>query len=112
MEIFLFYFIYFLYFFGCVGSQLHHVGSSVAVVARGLLSSCGAQAPEHSGLCSLWHVGSLVEARKLSSCGARASLPRGLWDLSSPTRDRTRVPCIGRRILYHCTAREVPVEIF
>ena len=26
---------------------------------------------------------------------------------SSPTRDRTRVPCIGRRILIHHTTREV-----
>ena len=26
---------------------------------------------------------------------------------SSPTRDRTRVPCIGRWILNHCTTREV-----
>ena len=31
-----------------------------------------------------------------------------MWDLSSPTRDRTCVPCIGRRILNHWTAREVP----
>ena len=28
---------------------------------------------------------------------------------SSWIRDRTRVPCIGRRILNHCTTREVPV---
>ena len=32
----------------------------------------------------------------------------GMWDLSSPTRDRTRTPCIGRRSLNHWTAREVP----
>ena len=25
--------------------------------------------------------------------------PCGLWNLSSPTRDRTRTPCIGRRSL-------------
>ena len=31
-----------------------------------------------------------------------------MWDLSSPTRDRTRVPCIGRWILDHWTTREVP----
>ena len=47
-----------------------------------------------------------------SSCGMRALEPMGLvtpgmWDLSSPTRDRTRVPCIGRWILNHCTTREV-----
>ena len=33
---------------------------------------------------------------------------RGMWDLSSPTRDRTHTPCIGRRNLKHWTAREVP----
>ena len=27
---------------------------------------------------------------------------------SSRTRDQTRVPCIGRRILSHCATREVP----
>ena len=27
---------------------------------------------------------------------------------SSRTRDRTRVSCIGRRILNHCATREVP----
>ena len=35
-----------------------------------------------------------------------------MWDLSSPTRDRTHVPCIGRRILYHWTTREVPYAHF
>ena len=34
--------------------------------------------------------------------------PRGMWDLSSPTRDRTHTPCIGRRCLNHWIAREVP----
>ena len=33
---------------------------------------------------------------------------RGMWDLSSPTRDRTRTPCIGRRSLNHWTTSEVP----
>ena len=31
-----------------------------------------------------------------------------MWDLSSPTRDQTRTPCIGRRSLNHWIAREVP----
>ena len=30
------------------------------------------------------------------------------WDLSSPTRDLTCTPCIGRRSLNHLTTREVP----
>ena len=34
--------------------------------------------------------------------------PRGMWDLSSPTRDRARTPRIGSRSLNQWTAREVP----
>ena len=34
--------------------------------------------------------------------------PGAMWDLSSPTRDRTRTPCIGRQSLNHWTTREVP----
>ena len=38
--------------------------------------------------------------------------PWGMWDLSSPTRDWTHTPCIGRQSLNHWTAREVPVWVF
>ena len=38
--------------------------------------------------------------------------PRGMWDLSSLTRDQTHTPCIGSRSLNHWTAREVPTYIF
>ena len=31
-----------------------------------------------------------------------------MWNLSSPTRDGTYVPCIGRQILNHRTTREIP----
>ena len=31
---------------------------------------------------------------------------------SSQTRARTRVPCIGRRILNHCATREAPFHLF
>ena len=31
-----------------------------------------------------------------------------MWDLSSPTRDQTPIPCVGRTILNHGTTREVP----
>ena len=40
------------------------------------------------GLAAPWHVG------------------------SSSTRDRTRVPCIGRQILNHCATGEVPARDF
>ena len=36
--------------------------------------------------------------------------PRGMWDLSSLTRDWTCTSCIGRWSLSHWTTREVPVN--
>ena len=71
--------------FGCFGSSLWHTDSAFL----------------HGGF-------SLVGAHVLSSCDAQASLPRSVWDLSSPTRDQTCVTCIGRQILNHWTTREVP----
>ena len=45
--------------------------------------------------------------RRLRSCGARGLVaPRHVG--SSWTRARTRLPCIGRRILNHCATREAP----
>ena len=54
------------------------------------------------------HVGSFVAVCELSSCGAQASLSRGLWDLSSPARDPTCIPCIGKQTLNCWTTSEVP----
>ena len=33
---------------------------------------------------------------------------RGMWDLSSPTRDQTCTPCTGKGSLDHWTARRAP----
>ena len=45
----------------------------------------------------------------LSSCGTQLLLlPCDMWNLSSPTRNRSQVSCIGKQILNHCTTREVP----
>ena len=72
-------------------------------------SSCGERGPLFIAVCGpLTIAASLVvehrlQTRRLSSCGSRAQLLRGMWDLP---RARTRVPCIGRRILNHCTTRE------
>ena len=38
--------------------------------------------------------------------------PQGMWDLSSPTRDRTLTPWIERLNLNHWTSREVPIMRF
>ena len=36
----------------------------------------------------------------------------GMWDLSSPTRDQTHIPCIGNTRLNRWAIREVPRTIF
>ena len=35
------------------------------------------------------------------SCHPRAQVPQSMWDLISPTRDWTLIPCIGRQNLNH-----------
>ena len=52
-------------------------------------SRCGVQAPD-------------VQAQQLWPTGPAALRHVG----SSQTRARTRIPCIGRQILNHCTTRE------
>ena len=54
-----------------------------------------------------------LQTRRLSSCGSRAQLLRGMRDAgSSQTRARTRVPCTGRQTLNHCATREAPLYPF
>ena len=97
-----------LFIFGCSGSSLPGAGFSLLAVSRGD-SSCGAwaffiavasrvaeQGPKALGFssCSSWAL-----EHRLSSCAA--------WQMgSSRIRDRTRVSCIGRWILYHWAIRE------
>ena len=50
---------------------------------------------------SLQLMDSLVVACRLR--GTWVQLFLSMWDLSSPTRDRTSVPCIARQILTHFT---------
>ena len=53
--------------------------------------------------------GAGARACDLPTCGTWArELCHSLCDLSSPTRDWTHVPCIGRQILNHRTTREIP----
>ena len=65
-----------------------HSSSRCAGLCRGL-SCCGARAPD-------------AQAQQLWLTGPVALRHVG----SSQTRARTRVPCIGRRILNHCATRE------
>ena len=65
-------------------------------------SSCG------SGTQQLRLKGSKAQAQQLQLMNLVALLHAG----SSWTRDRTCVLCIGRRILIHCTIREIRVYFF
>ena len=48
----------------------------------------------------------------LWACWLFLSMLWDMWDLSSPTRDWTHAPCLGRRSLNHRTARELPETFF
>ena len=77
-------------------------GPSLVVAQRGFFS-CGVR------LLLLWRA--CCRACWPSSWGAWAQLPV-VWDLSSPTRDRTWVPCTGRQILNHWPTRKVSWMVF
>ena len=75
----------------------------IYLAALGL--SCGTRDLCCSTRTSLW----------LRCNGSRVrvlSCPEARGNLSSLTRDQTRVPCIGRWILNHRTTREVPCPFF
>ena len=65
-------------------------------------STCGTQAQ------LLWLVGSRAQVQQSWRTGFVAPQHVG----SSQTRAQTCVPCIGRRILNHCTTREVLLLLF
>ena len=62
--------------------------------------SCGAQALECVGFSS-WRISSLAVVCVLSC-------PLRMWDLSSPIRDQTHIPYIGRWLLNYWATKEVP----
>ena len=105
--IFIIFKIYFIYFLAALGLCCCTPAFSsccewglLFIVVRGLLIAVAALLEEHQfqarGLQQLWHTGSVVVAlglsscgpwaleRRLSSCGARASLLRDIWDLPGP----------------------------
>ena len=50
---------------------------------------------QHAGF-SLWHMGSVVICRQALQLKCGVFLPCSMWDFSSPTRDLSHVPYIGR----------------
>ena len=92
---------------GCVGSLLLCTGF-LQLQQAGVTLRCGARASHCGGFscCRAWALGARVcRLQQLWLAGFVS--PRHVG--SSWTRDPTRVPCIGRRILNHCTTREVPL---
>ena len=110
---FIYLFIY-LFVFGCTWSSLLHMGFLWLLRARTTLElRC-------TGF-SLWWFPSGAQARGGLASAVAACRAQWLWHVgpvalqhveSSQTRDRTRVPCIGRRSVIHCTTREVHFPLF
>ena len=86
----------------CVGFSLQWLLLLWSMGSRHMgFSSCSTWAQQ------LWLAGSRAQVRYLWHTGLVAPRHVGY----SQTRDRTRVPCIGRRILNHCATREVPLVL-
>ena len=111
-------FIYFYLFLAALGlccctwafSSCGERGLLFCAVCRLLIAVASLVAEHRLQACrlqQLWHVGSRVQAQQLWHWGLVA--PRHVG--SSRTRARTRVPCIGRRILNHCATREAPLNV-
>ena len=61
-------------------------------------------------MCTIFKVFIELVVRALLPFYVLVCWPRAMWGLSSPTRDGTHTPSIGRRSLNHWTARGVPVH--
>ena len=116
----------FIFIFGCIGSLLLRAGF-LQLQREGATLRCGVWASHCSGFSLLRSKGSQrvgfticgTRAPQLQLAGSRAQ-GQQLWRTglvaprhvgSSPTRAQTRVPCIGRRILYHWPPGKSPMNI-
>ena len=89
-----------VFFFLVVYFWLHWVFAAARRLS--LVAVTGGQSSLRCASFSLWWL------HLLPALVARASV--ALQHVgSSQTRDRTRVPCIGRQTLNHCATREVPM---
>ena len=101
------------FFFYCAGSLFAARGLSLFVASRGYSSlSCGGFS------CGAWGLGEWASA-VVSQGSTLGSVTLWCADSialqhveSSQTRNRTRVPCIDRRILNHWTTRDVHKWLF
>ena len=64
------------------------------IAVRGPLTIAASLVAEHG-----------LQTHRLSSCGSRAQLLRGMWDLPRPRHEPVS-PCTSRQTLNHCATRE------
>ena len=92
--LFIYLFIYFIYLF-----IFGHVGSSFRARA---FSSCSKRGPLFIAVRGPFTftappvAGHRLQTRRLSSCGSRAQLPRGMWDLPRPGLEPVSPALAGR----------------
>ena len=84
-------------------------------MCEGFLLLWRAGATLHRGRGPLTVAASLVakhrlQTRRLSSCGSRAQLLRGMWDLPGPVLEPVS-PALAGEILNHCATREALQQI-
>ena len=108
-------YLFYLFIFGCIGSSLlcvcflwlRRAGSTLRCGAWaswachcGGFSCCGARVLGVRAsvvvACGLRTCGSRALERRLSSCGARALLLRGMWDLPGPGLEPVSPALAGR----------------
>ena len=70
------------------------------IAVRGPLTIAASLVAEHK-----------LQTRRLSNCGSRAQLLRGIWDLPRPGLEPVS-PAFGRQILNHCATREALENYF
>ena len=90
--LFLFFLKEFLYFYGCVGSSFLCEGF-LQLWQAGATLHRSARASHYRGLSFAEH---RLQTRRLSSCGARAQLLRGMWDLPRPGLEPVSPALAGR----------------
>ena len=104
----LFYFLSFIYLFMAALGLCCCARAFSICGEQGLLFNAMQQVSSR-WLFSLWSMGSRHTG--FSGCSTQAQLFLSVWDLPQ-TRDRTRVPCIGRRMLINGATREVLPVLF
>ena len=111
--LFIYFWLHWVFVAGCGLSLVAESGGYCSLRCAGFslwwllfLQSTGSR----HGFQQLWLVGSRAQAQQL---WRTRFVVQQLWHVgSSLTRDRTRVPCIGRWILSHCTTRKAQICVF